>query len=130
MSTTVDSAMLGYGESRMGALNNAARRVSGKKTEDEKLREACLDFEAIFIKQMLDAMRKTVNKSGLMDGGMAEDIFEDMLYDERSKLMARNSSLGLAAILYDQLKSEAGDAPAAGMTGRMPQANGAARVYR
>lgn len=62
---------------KAGNLKNSLR-----SSNDRRLKEACSDFEAIFIKQMLDSMRKTVSKSGLMGGGMAEDIFEDMLYEK------------------------------------------------
>ena len=71
-----------------------------------KLYEACVDFEALFLKQMLNAMRETVPREGLLDGGMAQDIFEDMLYDEYSKSMARNAGFGLADTVYLQLTSE------------------------
>jgi len=67
-----------------------------------------VEFEAIFIKQMLNVMRQTVHKSGMMDGGMAEEIFEDMLYDEYAKRMAESRQLGLADIIYAQLSPEAG----------------------
>jgi Rod binding domain-containing protein len=70
------------------------------------LYKACQDFESIFIKQMLNVMRKTVEKSGLLDGGMAEDVFEDMLYDEYAKLMAQNANFGLTEILYKQLSAK------------------------
>ena len=71
--------------------------------EDAKLYEACQDFEAIFIKQMLNSMKKTVNKTGFINGGMAEEIFEDMLYDEYAVLIAKNARLGLADMVYKQL---------------------------
>jgi flagellar protein FlgJ len=106
MSATIDGAMLSYGESRFGTLKNAENRLAGNRPELAKLREVCQDFEAIFIKQMLDAMRKTVTKTGLIDGGMAEDIFEDMLYEERAKLMAKTGSFGIADILYNQNKDK------------------------
>jgi Rod binding domain-containing protein len=61
------------------------------------------EFEAIFIKQMLNVMRKSVNKTGLMDGGMAEEIFEDMLYDEYAQKMAESGSFGIADMIYRQL---------------------------
>ena len=72
--------------------------------KSSELYKACLDFEAIFIKQMLNSMRKTVEKSGLLDGGMAEDIFEDMLYDEYAAKMATTANFGLAAMIYGQLQ--------------------------
>ena len=38
---------------------------------------------------MLDVMRKTVHKENdLLDGGLAQDVFEGMLYDEYAKKMA------------------------------------------
>ena len=104
MSTTIDSAMLSYTESRFGALANAEGKLTRREAELHKLREASQDFEAIFIKQMLDAMRKTLPKGGLLHGGMAENIFEDMLYEERSKLMAKTGSIGIADMLYNRYK--------------------------
>ena len=52
---------------------------------------------------MLNIMRKTVNKSVFLDGGFAEELFEDMLYDEYSKKMAKNANFGLANLIYGQL---------------------------
>ena len=52
---------------------------------------------------MLNVMRKSVNKTGLMDGGMAEEIFEDMLYDEYAQKMAETGSFGIANMIYKQL---------------------------
>ncbi|KKL12837.1 hypothetical protein LCGC14_2531770 [marine sediment metagenome] len=72
---------------------------------DSDLYKASVEFESIFIKQMLNVMRKTVDKSGFLDGGFAEEIFEDMLYDDYAKKMAENASFGLANLLYEQLSS-------------------------
>ncbi len=71
-----------------------------------KLYKAAQDFEAIFVKQMLNSMRKTVDKSGLVEGGMAEEIFEDMLYDEYAGKMTRVAGFGLADQIYLQLLRE------------------------
>jgi len=73
---------------------------------DEKIKQACSDFEAIFIKQMLDSMRKTVDKTSLLGGGMAEEIFEDMIYDEYAKKMSNTGNFGLKDMLYRQLSTE------------------------
>jgi peptidoglycan hydrolase FlgJ len=72
-----------------------------------KLYQAALDFESIFVKQMLDSMRKTVTKTGLIEGGMAEDIFEDMLYEKYATTMTRSAGFGLADQIYLQLSPEA-----------------------
>jgi flagellar protein FlgJ len=72
--------------------------------KNSPLYKVCLEFEAIFIKQMLNSMRRTVEKSGLFEGGLAEDIFEDLLYDEYAKKMAENANFGLAAMIYSQVQ--------------------------
>jgi flagellar protein FlgJ len=86
-------------------LNPSQIKKSVDRNSD--LYKACLDFESLFIKQMLDEMRKTVQKDGLLDGGMSEDIFEDMLYDEYAKKMAETAQFGLAETIYNQLSSKA-----------------------
>ncbi len=70
---------------------------------DPKLRDACEEFETLFLKQMLGSMRKNIQKSGLLDGGMSEEIFQDMLYDEYARMMAKSGDFGIARIMYDQL---------------------------
>jgi flagellar protein FlgJ len=47
----------------------------------KKLFDASVEFESMFVKLMLNQMRKTVEKQNMIHGGYAEDIFEDMLYD-------------------------------------------------
>jgi len=72
-----------------------------------ELYKACQDFESLFIKQMLDAMRKTVNKQDdMLNGGMSQDIFEGMLYDEYAKKMAQTAQFGLADMIYRQVSSK------------------------
>ncbi|MFZ5950622.1 MAG: rod-binding protein [Candidatus Rifleibacteriota bacterium] len=86
----------------LNASLNAATIASlpeAKKKELDKLRKACSDFESIFMHQMLKEMRKTVKKTGLIHGGQAEEIFSDMLDQERSKSM----TIGLGDMLFMQL---------------------------
>ena len=87
---------------------NASRLTSGSENiknqiRNNKLFDACKDFESIFIKQMLDSMKKTVNKGTMLKGGYAEKIYEDMLYDEYAKKMAKTANFGIADTLYRQL---------------------------
>ena len=98
-----DAASLQYNNSMLSSSINSIKKDGMSEMEATKLKEACRDFEALFIKQMLDTMRKTVNKSGMLDGGMAEDVFEDMLYDEYSKSMADTGDFGIAKLMYSEL---------------------------
>jgi peptidoglycan hydrolase FlgJ len=68
----------------------------------------------LFAKQMLDSMRATLNNGhALLNGGMAEEIFQDMLYDEYARMMARTGSLGIADMIVRQYENavEAGGIP-------------------
>lgn len=77
--------------------------VSQVGNDDDKLMEVCRDFEALFIKQVLDAMRKTIPRSDFIKRNRGEEIFEDMLYDEYSKKIAQTDSLGISKMLFEQL---------------------------
>jgi len=71
------------------------------------LYKASVDFEALFIKQMLDVMRKTIHKEDdLLNGGLGQDVYEDMLYDEYARKMASTAQFGLADMIYRQLSSK------------------------
>jgi flagellar protein FlgJ len=99
---------------RLEQINNTHRYPieathARKPAIDKKgeLYKACQDFEALFIKQMLDAMRKTINKSDdMLGGGMSQDVFEGMLYDEYAKKMAETARFGLAETIYRQVSSK------------------------
>ena len=69
----------------------------------KKLFDASVEFESIFVKMMLSQMKKSVEKSGLIDGGHAEEIFDDMLYDEYAKNISKTESLGIAEEIYKSL---------------------------
>jgi len=94
------------GVSAVGTSTVNPSQVKPTVDKTSELYKVCLDFEAIFIKQMLNVMRKTVEKNGLLDGGMSEDIFEDMLYDEYAKKMAQTAQFGLAETMYLQINHQ------------------------
>jgi Rod binding domain-containing protein len=75
--------------------------------DDPKLRAACAEMESLFISHLLKEMRATVEKSGLIDGGQAEEIFTSLLDVEISKKMSAAGGIGLSAILLEQLGAKA-----------------------
>jgi len=79
--------------------------LKGGKTEED-LKKAAGDFEAVFIRQFLDVMDSTVQKSEFMHGGSAEDTFKGMLNEQMSINIASNpnTSFGFAEQIYRQLK--------------------------
>lgn len=91
-----------------GALETDGGRITHTRDKrdrkDKKLMDACVEMESLLVARMLKEMRHTVHKTGWINGGFAEEIFEDMLYDEYALSLSRNSSLGLSSMLYDELK--------------------------
>jgi flagellar protein FlgJ len=112
MSYTIDTTyQLQQYENIMKKLKTKAKNIPAASKEkavdkNSKLYEVCREFEAIFIKQMLNVMRKTVVKNELFHGGFVEEIFEDMLYDDYAKKMAHNGHFGLSDMLYKQLNKD------------------------
>ena len=75
--------------------------------DDPRLRAACAEMESLFLSHLLKEMRATVEKSGFIDGGQAEEIFTSLLDEELSKKMSAAGGIGLSAILLDQLSGKA-----------------------
>ncbi len=84
---------------------NKQGKIDEKKLnkKQKKLFETCEDMESFFWKEMLDEMKKTINKYRLIDGGQGEKIFTDMLYDQYAKMMAKNADTGIATDMFKQL---------------------------
>jgi len=76
--------------------------------DDAKLKAACQEFEAVFLKQLFSSMRATVLKSELLDGGMQEDIFSDMLDEAIAGEAAKGQGIGLAEEMYKYFRLTAG----------------------
>lgn len=78
------------------------------KRELAKIRQSAQEFEAIFLETMLKSMRDSVQKSGLIDGGNAEKMYESMLDSEYAKQMSSQSMTGIAENIEKQLLASAG----------------------
>ncbi len=76
------------------------------KAERKRLEEACAEFESLFMYNVLKQMRKTIFKSGLIDGGKGEEIFTSLMDEELSKQMSMRQGLGLRGVLIEQLTGE------------------------
>ncbi len=70
---------------------------------DQKLRQACEDFESIFVDFMLQQMRQTVPQNELFGGGKAEQLYTSMMDSELAKSISHQRGLGLADQMYRQL---------------------------
>ena len=101
MLANLPPAFLPTGEA---ASASASQRGAKNIRDRDDLLAACQDFEAIFWHQIMRQMRRSIPKSGLLDGGMGEEIFQDFLDEEYSRLLARQGDGSLATLLYEQLK--------------------------
>lgn len=107
---------------KIGAVGAQAADITGSRTksvedgfkqlldkavasqEDKQLQEAARQLEALFIYQVFSRMRATVDKGGLFAESMAGKIFQGMYDQEVSIKAAETGSLGLAEMVYEQLR--------------------------
>jgi Rod binding domain-containing protein len=76
-----------------------------------RLQKAVRDFEALFVNQMLQSMRKSVPKSGLFDDEdssdmQGKDIMETMFDMEISRTLSQSKGIGIANVLYRQITGD------------------------
>ncbi len=87
------------------ALKNT---VSGdySQASDEKLMDACKQFESYFLEQVLKEMEKTIpkNEDSSESSSNMVDYFKDTTMQELAKESTDSNSLGLAQTLYEQMK--------------------------
>lgn len=86
-------------------LADATEKAKEAK-DDAKLKATCKDMEAVFLNMMMADMRKTIQKSKLVDSS-TEDLMTSMLDTEMTKNMANAGGMGLADMLYRQLRTDA-----------------------
>lgn len=92
----------------MGSLMQGPSLSKNGKDTPEATKKALVDFESLFINQMLKSMRSTVMKSDLLDGGSGEKMYMDMFDMEISKSMAASGGIGIASMMMKQLAKEQG----------------------
>lgn len=69
--------------------------------QDIKMREACQEFESVFVSYLLKSMRKTVPNNAEGDG-FSKDVYTSMMDEEIAKVVAKGPGIGLADALYRQ----------------------------
>ncbi len=79
------------------------KEQKAQRPDQEKLKRVCADFESIFIRQILQAMRQTLPEGGFIKGGPEKEIFQSLFDEELSKKIAGGRGWGLAKMLYQQL---------------------------
>ena len=77
-----------------------------KNATDEEMMEVAKTFESYLMEQVLKAMERTTKLDPDEDTDSTGylDMFKDQLTQEYAKLTSENTDLGLAKMLYEQMK--------------------------
>ena len=84
----------------------ATVRPSFQVEEPQKLKQACSDFESLFVYHLVKEMRATVPKSGLFSGGSAEEAYTSMMDLQLSKDIAEKRGIGISEALFKRLHND------------------------
>lgn len=112
-----------YSDTYATAANQTANRLQSQldgknyaKATDDELMDACKQFEAYFIEQMYKGMMKTIPESEETSNYTSSilDYYKDQMVQSIAEETSKQSGLGLAQMLYEQMKRNYGiaDAPA------------------
>ncbi len=67
------------------------------------LHKAAVDFEGVFLTEMLKPMFEGTDAEEPFGGGNSEDIWRSFQIDEFGKAIARSGGIGLAPVVYREL---------------------------
>lgn len=81
-------------------------RSESLEAKQAELKKTARDLESFFVLYMLRAMRETIPKSDLFEGGPGQDIYTSLFDEELSKKIANSSSSSLSEMLYNSLSGQ------------------------
>lgn len=86
-------------------LQQTSKKDYSKATDDE-LMSACKEFEAYFVEQMFKEMVKTIPEADSASSYTSNlvDYYKDNMIQEIASETSEQGSLGLAQMLYEQMK--------------------------
>lgn len=90
------------------AAKDAQEKLGQSKVLKEKeLKKVGEEFESMFIRIVLDGMKETLDKkANPFYGGLSEDIFGDLLYQEYALLIANQNELGISEAIVRQYERQ------------------------
>lgn len=102
-----------YSQTAAGSTTgNQISQLQGKdmsQATDEELMDACKEFEAYFMEQVMKEMIKTTKLDGEDESSNTMvDYFKDTAIADLAKESTEQNSLGLAQMLYEQMKRNTG----------------------
>lgn len=103
---TAQSANMKSEEGKISNFQKAIEEAS-QKEDDAQLMKAAKDFESYFLQTLMKEMRNTLSKDTLIPKNNAEMTFQSMLDEENAKNSVKGEGMGLARMIYNQMKKEA-----------------------
>jgi flagellar protein FlgJ len=89
--------------------------VAPRPTNDartEQLRHAVQQLESVFVQQLFKAMRETVPRDGMTNGGTGEEMFTGMLDEALASAVPPTATSSLTEALMRQLRPRLGETDA------------------
>jgi flagellar protein FlgJ len=121
----VKATMMNAVDQAAMAKVDAVTAKQPREREIAQVKKLAHEFESIFLEQMFKSMRSSVQKSGLIDGGNAEEIYTSMLDSEYAKEMSSQGNAGLSQMIERQLMQSMGiKSEASGAASRRAAING------
>ncbi len=106
-----------YSDKYAVAANQSAQKLQDKingkdysNATDQELLDACKEFEAYFVEQMYKSMLKTIpkNEASSASNETMMDYYKDQMVQGIAKETTEQSGLGLAQMLYEQMRRNYG----------------------
>jgi flagellar protein FlgJ len=109
------NALLQASQSGSGVSNKSLRDAKHTKA----IEQAAIEFEAVFISEMMKPMFEGTQADAPFHGGQGEDIFKSMMLQEYGSMISKTGSIGVSSTVKDMMiKMQGGeDEPLAAMNG-------------
>src|SRR5580700_7444313 len=93
---------------RVNAADLPIEQLAGNPnvSQRDKVDQACKQFEAVLLRQILGEARKTVISSGAEQDSTVSGIYNDMVTSQLADSISRAGTFGLAKSLESQLERQ------------------------
>jgi flagellar protein FlgJ len=95
-------------DSTSDKLSSTLSTTDYSNATDDELMDVCKDFEAYFVEQVIKAMEKMIPEDEDEETNSYLDYFGDTLTQEMASAVTDQNDLGLAQMLYEQMKRNYG----------------------
>lgn len=92
------------GSTKASALEKKLNSNDLKEATDEELMDACKEFEAYLIEEVMKVVKESIPKSEEEDNKYTE-YFGDMMLQEYASVITERGDLGIAQSLYESMKN-------------------------